>query len=444
MADLKCLPAVAASTALALTLVACVSSSSEPDPSETGVKVTTGASEREETQPEEPTSIPSETVTGPESSEPAETGTEPDASAETSGGGVSEHLTGSPSRYGARPGPVDRRISRMSLRDKARQLVAVAFSGTTAPGRLIRTLHPGGLIYFSDNVQRNAQIRAMSARVQRIARRTGEPLLLMTDQEGGLVTRLPGTSDVPGGAEFGGDARWARRTAKRTGELMDRLGIGVNLAPIADVNTVGNAGVIGSRSFSSDPDVASRLVRAQVCGYHAGGIATTVKHFPGHGSTATDSHASTATITKSRSAWRRTDLPPFASAVRARVDLIMLGHLALPAFDPSGRPATISPQLNRRLLRERLGYEGVVVSDALNMGGITSWGSSRQIAVRAIKSGVDLLLMPPQPAEAVRGVVEAVRDGRLSERRLNASVERVLALKQRLGLYRAAEQLPRC
>ncbi len=142
--------------------------------------------------------------------------------------------------------------------------------------------------------------------------------------------------------------------------------------------------------------------------------------------------------------WRATDLPPFARAVDSDVDLILTGHLAFPAVDPSGRPATISPLLTQRLLRHQLGFEGVIITDALNMGGITAWGSSRSIAARAIQSGVDLLLMPPQPREAVAGIVQAVRDGRVHEERLNASVERVLRLKQKLGLYRAPNGVDRC
>ncbi len=339
---------------------------------------------------------------------------------------------------------VSARVRAMTVRDRARQLLVVAFSGTTAPSQLIETLRPGGLIYFEPNVASTDQIREMSAEAQRLARAGGEPLLIMTDQEGGLVTRLPGTSDVPAGAEFGGDAQLARRTASSTGRALDDVGINVDLAPVADVNTVGLGGVIGSRSFSTDPDVAAKLVRAQVCGYHEGGVAAAAKHFPGHGSTSTDSHLSTAVIHASLPGWRQTDLPPFARAVESRVDLILTGHLAFPALDPSGRPATISPRLTQQLLRDRLGFDGVIITDALNMGGITSWGSSRSIAVRAIKSGVDMLLMPPQPREAVRGIVEAVRDGRITTRRLNESVGRVLRLKQQLGLYQAAKQLPTC
>ncbi len=332
----------------------------------------------------------------------------------------------------------------MSLRDRVRQLVVVGFGGSRAPTRMIHTLHPGGLIYFSSNLTSSKQIRAMSRQAQRAARRSGQPLLIMTDQEGGPVTRLPGTANVPGGAEFHGDARWARRTAVRTAHDLVAVGINLDLAPVADVNTVGRRGVIGPRSFSSHPAVAARMVRAQVCGYHQGGVAATLKHFPGHGSTTTDSHRRPARIRESRHRWHDTDLPPFLRGVRSGVDVVLLGHLAFPAMDPSGLPATISPRLDRRLLRQQVGFDGVVMTDALNMGGITAYGSSGSIAVRAIRSGADLLLMPPHPVSVIHAVVSAVRHGRVSEGRINVSVRRILELKTRLGLFRAAKHLHQC
>lgn len=340
--------------------------------------------------------------------------------------------------------PVHARVQRMSLRDRARQLMVVGFSGTTAPSKLIKTLHPGGLIYFSENARSTPQIAAMSRQAQRAARAAGQPLLLMTDQEGGIVTRLPGTSAVPAGIELGGNGPYARRTALQTGRDLVAVGVNVDLAPVSDVNTVGSRGVIGPRSFSSDPGVVSRMVRAQICGYHDGGVAAAAKHWPGHGSTTTDSHLSTASINASLRRWRSTDLLPFARAVKTDVDMILVGHLAFGRLDITGRPATISPRLTRNVLRRDLGYDGVIITDALNMGGITSWGSPRSIAVRSVLAGVDLLLMPPQPRQAVSGIVAAVRTGRISVGRLDASVERVLRLKRRLGLYRAPKRLATC
>lgn len=332
----------------------------------------------------------------------------------------------------------------MTLRDKVGQLLVPSFAGTQAPTGLIDGLHPAGLIYFGDNLTSRAQTKALSAQIQRTAHGVTYPLLLMTDQEGGVITRIPGTESVPAGAEFHGDAVEARGTATRTGRLLSDLGVNTDLAPDSDVNTAGPGGVIGDRSFGSTPDLVSTMVTAQVCGYHAGGVAAAAKHFPGHGSTDTDSHVRTAVIRESPGRWAATDLPPFEAAIRHHVDMILVGHLAFPALDPTGRPATISPVLNRDLLRDRLGFQGVVISDALNMGGITSWGSPGEIAVRAVEAGTDLLLMPPAPSEAVGALLAAVRSGRISTARLDLHVYRVLELKRKLGLLAAPASLPQC
>jgi beta-N-acetylhexosaminidase len=336
------------------------------------------------------------------------------------------------------------RIHHMSLVDKVRQLIVPSFSGTHAPTSLIQRTHPGALIYFGGNLTSQDQTRALSTAIQHAAIGHSLPLLLMTDQEGGTVTRIPGTEGTPGGIDFHGNAAWAHNTAVRTGRLMASLGVNTNLAPVADVNTAGSGGVIGDRSFGSTPGVVSRLTTAQVCGYHSGGVATTVKHFPGHGSTDTDSHLHTAVIHESVAKWTATDLPPFQAAIAHGVDMILVGHLAFPAMDPSGRPATISRKLNFGLLRSRLHFQGVVITDALNMGGVTSWGTPAQIAVDTIKAGSDMLLMPPQPVVAVQAIEAAVRSGTIVQGRLDMSVYRVLKLKQTLGLLKPAKALSHC
>jgi len=340
---------------------------------------------------------------------------------------------------------VRRLLAQLTLADKVRQLLIVDFAGTSVPTAMIRRVRPGGVIYFADNLVDGAQTARLSARLQRASSRAGLPLLVSADQEGGTVTRLPtSASQVPGGAAFNGDARWARRVAVRSALAMLRLGVNLDFAPVADVNTVGDAGVIGDRSFGSKPERVSRLVRAQVCGYHDGGVAATAKHFPGHGSTRVDSHVELPVLAVTRRQWRRVDLPPFQEAIDAGVDAVMVGHLAFPALDRTGRPASLSRPMVTGWLRQRLGYDGLVVTDSLAMGAVASRGSSADVAVQVLSAGVDVLLMPPDPDAVVRGVLHAVRNGRLSPARIDQSVERVLSVKNRLGLLGAHRRLAQC
>ncbi len=361
--------------------------------------------------------------------------------------------TGPPSTTAQSPPPtpaggaesIDRMVGAMSLRAKVRQLIVVQFTGTVPPLSALTRLRPGGVIYFSDNLVDAAQVTRMSHQIERNSRRSGVAALIMTDQEGGTVTRLPGpVSSLPGGIEFHGNAHWARRVAHRTGAAMRRMGLNVDLAPVADVDTVGDAGVIGPRSFGSEPGVVSRLVHAQICGYHGSRVGATVKHFPGHGSTRVDSHDSLPTLHLTRHRWRRVHLPPFVEGIKDRVDLVMVGHLAFPALDSSGRPASLSRPMVTGWLRHRLGYHGVVITDSLGMGALSSYGGSGQIAVRAVEAGDDLLLMPVDARAAVRGILAAVHDGRLGESRIDGSVHRILALKERLGLLGKPGSLGGC
>ncbi len=416
---------VSVTIVLLAALAAC--SSQEPERSPSGQEG--GAAPASPDADGERSEAPSSTTPGEQSGAPSPSPEQPSTS----------DLPGGPE-----PRSIQQRIDAMSLREKAGQLLVLSFSGTSAPTSLIDRYRPGGLIYFAENLTSDAQIRALSQQSQQAARAAGQPLLVMTDQEGGIVTRLPGTSDTPAGTSLGGDAAYAARVARATGEHLDSVGVNVDLAPVADVNTVGDVGVIGSRSFSSDPAVAARLTAAQVCGYHRGGVAATAKHFPGHGSTTTDSHLEVVEIDRTAEEWRRIDRRPFAAAQRTDVDLVLVGHLSVPSLDPSGRPATLSSPMLRGELREGIGFDGVVITDSMIMEGITAYGAADDLAVRAVRAGVDLVLMPADPSAALAGIVDAVRSGEISSERLDASVERILTLKQRLGLYASPRSLPQC
>lgn len=260
--------------------------------------------------------------------------------------------------------------------------------GVRTAAELVETYHVGGIIYFgwAHNTRDPHQIAELSNGIQRagLAQRTPLPLLISTDQEHGAVCRMgrPATL-LPGAMALGaGGSRSDARTAARiAGAELAAVGIRQNYAPVADVNVNPVNPVIGVRSFGSEPRAVAGLVAAQVEGYQRAGVAATAKHFPGHGDTAVDSHYGLPTITHTRAQWAALDAPPFRAAIAAGVDSIMTGHLVVPALDPSEDPATLSRPILTGILRERLGYDGVVVTDALGMEGF-----GRSTATRGSRS----------------------------------------------------------
>jgi beta-N-acetylhexosaminidase len=228
----------------------------------------------------------------------------------------------------------------------------------------------------------------------------------------------------------------ARTAARVIGTELAAMGVNQNYSPVSDVNVNPANPVIGVRSFGADPAAVSALAAAQVRGYQGAGIASTAKHFPGHGDTGTDSHFSLPVITHSLEEWLSTDAPPFRAAIAAGIDSIMTAHILVPALDDSGDPATLSRPILTGVLREQLGYDGVVVTDALDMAGVREKYGDDRVPVLALKAGADQLLNPPLLDVAYRGVMDAVASGELTEERLAVSLERILALKTRLGLFR--------
>ena len=224
-------------------------------------------------------------------------------------------------------------------------------------------------------------------------------------------------------------------TAGRIGGAELRaLGIRQDYAPVADVNVNPANPVIGVRSFGADPKAVAGLVAAQVTGYQRSSVAATAKHFPGHGDTAVDSHYGFPVIEHTREQWSSIDAPPFRAAIRAGIDSIMTAHIMVPALDDSGDPATLSRPILTGILRGELGYDGVVVTDSLGMQGVREKYGDDRVPVLALKAGVDQLLNPPSLDIAWNAVLTAVRQGELTEARLDTSLLRILRLKNRLGL----------
>ncbi|MFJ6939004.1 glycoside hydrolase family 3 protein [Streptomyces sp. NPDC101132] len=383
------------------------------------------------------------------------------AAAAVSAAGASASASG---RATAVPHPwLLRLVARMSLAEKVGQLFVsrvyghsatdpepadaeknLAQFGVRTAAEVVRRYHLGGVVYFAwaHNTREPAQIAGLSDGLQRaaLAGPNPVPLLVSTDQEHGIIARIgrPLTL-LPGAMALGaaGSAEHARRAAEIAGTELAALGVAQDYAPVADVNVNPANPVIGVRSFGSAPGPVAELVAAQVRGYRAAGIAATAKHFPGHGDTETDSHYGLPRMGHSLKEWERLDAPPFEAAIAAGVDAVMTAHIVFPALDPSGDPATLSQPIVTGILRRRLGFEGVVVTDALDMAGVRQKYGNDRVPVLALKAGCDQLLNPPDLDLAHRSVIAAVRSGELTEARIEESVLRILRLKARLGLFGA-------
>lgn len=313
----------------------------------------------------------------------------------------------------------------------------VAYYGVETPAEVVQKYKLGGVILFgyTGNMTEPKQVAGLTNGLQKAAIRSGAhlPLLISTDQETGVVTRLPApATTLPGSMALaaGRDTDAARRAAEITGQELRAVGVNTNHAPDADVNVNPQNPVIGVRSFGSDPALVSQFVAAQVKGYQgAGRTVSTVKHFPGHGDTAVDSHTGLPVITHTREQWEQLDAPPFKAAVKADADMIMTAHLVVPALDPSGLPATLSKPIMTDLLRGELGYRGVVITDSLEMAGVRQQFDDGEVAVRALEAGSDLLLISPKIDDAIAGIKSALASGRLTEKQLQAKVARSLTLK---------------
>ncbi|MER5320730.1 beta-N-acetylhexosaminidase [Streptosporangium roseum] len=360
----------------------------------------------------------------------------------------------SPSAASATPGAskVEAVLARMSVEDKVGQLFMPVLYGSAAdtvsgenqarfgvgtPAKAVARYRPGGVILFpwAGNVKNVRQVVALTNGLQKASPEI--PLLIGADQENGRVSRMaPLVTEMPGASVIGstGDPSLARKAAKVTGTELRALGINLDFAPVADVNINPRNPVIGPRAYGSDPKKVAPMVAAAVQGFHDAGIASTAKHFPGHGDTNVDSHSGLPVIQHSLSQWNKLDAPPFAAAIGKNIDAIMSAHVVMPKLDPSGDPATLSKPILTGLLREKLGFDGVVSTDALDMAGVRKKYGDGQVAVRAIQAGVDLLLMPPDFPKAYGAVLAAVKSGKISTARLDQSVRRLLKLKAARGL----------
>jgi beta-N-acetylhexosaminidase len=328
----------------------------------------------------------------------------------------------------------------MSVEEKVGQLFMPTIPGSTpaAGAALVKRYHLGGVIYFPVNLRTARQTAELSNGLQHAAMKAGVPLLISTDEEQGPVSRLPYITRFAANKSLA-SARHpdddVRTAARVTGEELKAVGINQDNAPDADVNINPNNPVIGVRSFGADPKKVAHLVGVAIDAYRAAGVATVAKHFPGHGDTATDSHTGLPIINHTKQQWEKLDVPPFKAAIDHHTDVIMTAHIVVPGLDKSRNPATMSKTVLTGLLRGKLGYDGVVITDSLQMTGATIKFGPQEAAVRAVVAGADMLLMPQNLGKAYAAVLAAVKSGRIPRTRLDEAVTRILRMKNERGLF---------
>jgi beta-N-acetylhexosaminidase len=301
--------------------------------------------------------------------------------------------------------------------------------------------HPSGVTLFRPfNMESPAQIKSLTQSLQNLARELGlPPLLIATDQEGGQLMAFGDGTPLPGNMALGAtrSPELARKAGKVLGRELAALGINVNYAPCADVNINPNNPVVGVRSFGEDPNLVGELAAAMVEGIQSQGVVATVKHFPGHGDTASDSHHGLGTVPHSRERLHAVELTPFRSALQADAKLVMTAHLGIPSIDgENAPPATLSPNIITGLLRQELGYNGVVITDAMDMRAIRQGELLREDCLRAAQAGADILLMTTDPLDQTRAfesLLQGAKSGQLSQENLQASVDRIMQLKNWLA-----------
>ncbi|MBM7645632.1 beta-N-acetylhexosaminidase [Scopulibacillus daqui] len=352
---------------------------------------------------------------------------------------------------------VNHAVKKMSLEEKIGQMLMPDFrtyNGNNVTEMLpqirdqIRKYHLGGVILFRENLVNNKQIVKLTNDYQAASDKYG--LLLTTDQEGGIVTRVQSGTDMPGNMALGAarSEKIAKQVGRATGEELSALGINIDMAPDLDVNNNPDNPVIGVRSFGEDPKLVARLGISFINGMHDSGVAATGKHFPGHGDTNVDSHLGLPSVPYDLNRLKKVELYPFKQAMDAGLDAVMTAHITFPKVDGTkvvskkdgsliSLPATLSHKILTGLIREQMGFKGVIFTDAMNMQAITDNFGNVDAAIRAVNAGADILTMPVDLDSVYTGLIKAVKSGKIKEQRIDESVKRILTLKVKQGIIKS-------
>lgn len=339
---------------------------------------------------------------------------------------------------------VEATLSAMTLDEKVGQLIIPATVGmfmvenSGAFQEIHRDLtqfHVGGYHMLGD-VTMLHEPSGVALLINQMQRRAKVPLFITADFEGGVGYRFTGATRLPRAMVMGAtyNEENAYEAGRIAGEEARAIGVNINFYPVVDVNNNARNPVINIRSFGADPELVSRMGRAYIRGLQSANVLATAKHFPGHGDTSTDSHLELPIVEIDRARLEKIELPPFRAAVQEGVSGVMSAHIALPQILADKTPATLSGKMLTETLRGDLGFQGIIFTDAMNMRGVAALYPDGEAAVRALKAGADVILYPPSVEKAFTAMKQAVESGDVSAARLDASVRRILAAKQRLGL----------
>ncbi len=335
----------------------------------------------------------------------------------------------------------------MSLEEKIYQMFIVSPEQLTGASvvtdagndvkKALSKMPVGGIICFAQNIKTPKQTTSLISKLQDYSK---YGLFIAVDEEGGKVARIAknesmGTTVFPNMKKIGdtGNTDKAYNVGWTIGNEIQRFGFNIDFAPVADVNSNPDNPVIGERSFGSTPEVVSKMVAAAVKGFNDSGVGCAIKHFPGHGDTATDSHKGYTETVKTLEELQKIEFEPLAAGIYAGVDFVMIGHISVPNVTGNDIPATLSKPIID-ILKNDLRFKGLVITDAMRMEAITQRYSSAEAAIMAVNAGVDIILLPDDLQAAAKGIYNAVKSGKISEERIDESVLKILETKMRLGI----------
>ncbi len=339
-------------------------------------------------------------------------------------------------------------VAGMTLRDKVAQMLMVGFQGQSLAGSpelstMVGDYHVGGLVLLEPNAHDPQQVRRLTRELQALASSSGAgiPLFISINHEGGIVVRITeGVTGFPGNMAVAATNRPdnAFDAAAVAALELRTMGINMNLAPVLDVNDNPLNPIIGTRSFGDSPVLTAEYGRLTVRGFQQAGVVAVAKHFPGHGGVAVDSHGALPIIESSADELEQHELVPFQAAIEEGVEAIMTAHISIPALDATGRPATLSPEILTGLLRQKMGYDGLIMTDSLGMAGVTAGRGQVGAALEAVQAGADILLTT-SPMDKHIAIIHALQDaverGDIPVERIDRSVIRILRVKYAYGLF---------